>query len=79
MPLTEKATLKHLYERSGDYGIKLAIASLGDALDRPIISMRNGIWRKLCPKAVSYFKDFNPTLNMARMTLAKEVGFVKES
>lgn len=79
MPLTEKATPKHLYERSGDYSVKLAISNLGDALDRPIVSMRNGIWRKLCTKAVNDFKGFNPTINMARVTLAKEAEFVKES
>lgn len=40
--------------------------------------MRNGVWRRLCPKAVNSFKGFEPiTINIATVTLAKEIGFVE--
>lgn len=61
-----------------DYNIKLAIDNLGDALNQLTISMRNGVWKKLCPEAVNDFKDFEPTtINTSIVNLAKEAGFVE--
>ena len=68
-----KASLREIWK---GYNIKLAIANLGDALDRLTVSMRNSVWRKLCPEAVNDFQGFEPTaINMAIVTLAKEAGF----
>ncbi|XP_062887428.1 general transcription factor II-I-like isoform X3 [Mobula hypostoma] len=70
-----EASLREIWK---DYNIKLAIANLGDALDRLTVSMRNSVWRKLCPEAVNDFKGFEPvTINTAIVTLAKEAGFVE--
>lgn len=48
-----------VYEIWKDYNIKLAIAKLGDVLDRLIVLMRNGVWRKLCYKVLNNFKGFD--------------------
>ncbi|XP_062926341.1 tigger transposable element-derived protein 1-like [Mobula hypostoma] len=66
-----EASLREIWK---DYNIKLAIANIGDALDR----LRNGVWRKLCPEAVNDFKGFEPsTINTTIVSLAKEAGFVE--
>lgn len=69
-----EALLRELWK---DYNIKLAIANLGDALDRITVSMRNSVWSNLCLEAISDFQSFDPTMiNMAIVNLAKEAGFV---
>ena len=70
-----KESLQEIWK---NYNIKLAIANLGDAFDKLTVSMRNSIWRKLCPDAVNDFKVFEPsTINTAIVALSKEAGFVE--
>ncbi|KFD69420.1 hypothetical protein M514_18292 [Trichuris suis] len=56
----------------------MTIANLGDALDRLTVSVRNGVWRSLCPEAVEVPAILNPsTINEEIVALAKQAGFTE--
>ncbi|KFD61368.1 hypothetical protein M514_26423 [Trichuris suis] len=70
-----RASLRQIWK---NYDIRLAIANIGDAVNRLTVSVRNGVWKKLCPEAVGRSEGFEPSsLNPQIVELAREAGFME--
>ncbi|KFD64279.1 hypothetical protein M514_23563 [Trichuris suis] len=70
-----RASLRQIWK---NYDIRLAITNIGDAVNRLTVSMRNGVWKKLCPEAVGRSEGFEASsLNPQIVELAREAGFME--